>query len=191
MLLQTENYSLTNECSRLKGAERSIASLRGRVEELQTREDAAHKQMLMMHSEKRSINRQLAEALEANRRAHAHVRLLAADKVELEQEMQMMKEAGRSQLRAGGNHGEQDEQLKASQTLGANKFRPSTPRLGASRGRKGDGGAVHQEDSAVSGPQESSDKGGRLAADDRRRAIEAANRVRESLAPASPNCFWS
>jgi len=235
MQLETEKYTLNNKWHRAAGHERDVASLRHRVQELQTREEDVQKKMLGLHSDKRALERQLAEALEANRRALVNVRLLAEDKVELEQEILVMKEiagrprvhdvalenepaqnkvgecdneltGGRRMLAEGASSlGTEDiealdatavidhidapsnakttererslliervEALHGSLTQRADKFRPSTPRLGAWKSMLDREGG--QGDVSCHGLEEES-------GDERERALRAAIRVRASL----------
>jgi predicted nucleic acid-binding Zn-ribbon protein len=89
--LKAENSALKNECTRLRSYENSIATIRIRVDDLQTREDDACKQILSMQTTQRALEGKLAASQKSLLQAQQMLQqsedaagTIAAEKIELE-----------------------------------------------------------------------------------------------------------
>ena len=87
--LERSNLVLKNQCTRLQGFESSVAIIRARCEEMQTREEDAIKKMLSLQAEKRSVDLQLAEANESIRKLEWLLKLSSQEKVDLQVQVEM------------------------------------------------------------------------------------------------------
>jgi predicted nucleic acid-binding Zn-ribbon protein len=89
--LKAEHSALKNECTRLRSYENSIATIRIRVDDLQTREDDACKQILSMQTTQRVLEGKLAASQKSLLQAQQMLQqsedaagTIAAEKIELE-----------------------------------------------------------------------------------------------------------
>ena len=84
MQLKAENSAIKNECSRLRSYESSIAMIRNRVDELQTREDAAGKEILSLQGKLAASQKVLQQTQQMLQQSEDNVRTIAVKKTELE-----------------------------------------------------------------------------------------------------------